>query len=415
MDSQAFTSCEHFALEAAAEQTLTCLLQMAPETATLQNEHGSTLLHVAIINQAHERVLIQLLQEAPEAAKITDSRGMLPLHYVAAFCSGKTPWTWTAELMKAHPESVRARTLDGDTPLHLLMSNASDYIKEDSFLDRNTSQLARLLVGSLPTVNEEKPVVTGKDLKKMFPLAMFNHAGLTPLHASALYEAPYSLVRLLLEHHPEVAEWLTKLTTPSGATPVHLACTSCRPSVELIRVLATSEACAIADAQGRTPLCVVLTRCKGARVPLAVVKTLCRAYAPAVTQWTNDGLLSVHCAMRNHKRIHHISSVVKELLKACETPKSVLAACTHPQGNTPLHMACKYGVPLEVIELLIQRYPEASHMLNTEEAKPIDLLRSDTDDDKIRKVLEGLCRTKKFIPVPVHWMQEGVAHCGFLC
>jgi ankyrin repeat protein len=392
-DSQAFASCEDFAFEAAAEQTLTCLLHLAPETATLQNEHGLTLLHVSIANQAHELVVVQLLQEAPEAAKISDSRGMLPLHYVAAFCSGETPWTWTAELIKAHPESIRARTLDGDTPLHLLMTNASAYIKEDSFLDRNTSQLARLLVGSLPTVNEEKHVVTEKELTKIFPIAMYNHEGLTPLHASALFEAPSSLVRLLLEHHPEVAEWLTKLTTPCGATPVHLACRSSRPSVELILVLATFEACAVIDAQGRTPLAVALTPCKGTRVTSAVVKTLCQAYAPAVTLWTNDGLLSVHCALQNHRRIRHISSVVKALLKACETPTSVLVARTHPQGNTPLHMACKYGAPLEVIELLMQQYPEASHMPNTKEAKPIDLLPWDTDD-KIRKVLAGSSRTK---------------------
>ena len=44
--------------------------------------------------------------------------------------------------------------------------------------------------------------------------------------------------------------------------------------------------------------------------------------------------------------------------------------------NTPLHEACKYGAPIPVIELLIDRFPGALHERNTKGELPIDRARA---------------------------------------
>lgn len=43
--------------------------------------------------------------------------------------------------------------------------------------------------------------------------------------------------------------------------------------------------------------------------------------------------------------------------------------------NTPLHEACKYGAPIPIIELLIDRFPGALHERNAKGELPIDRAR----------------------------------------
>ena len=151
--SKACTSGD-FAAEAAAEQAVSLLLGECMEVAIIQDSSGATPLHTAISHGAHERVLMRLLDIAPVAAKISDQRGMLPLHYVAAFW--KTQFAPVEQLLKAYPEALTKATMNGDTPLHLLISNCQG--GEDR-LDRQTSKVIEILAG-MNSFDDENDSVT---------------------------------------------------------------------------------------------------------------------------------------------------------------------------------------------------------------------------------------------------------------
>jgi ankyrin repeat protein len=185
-----------FATEAAAEEAIASFLHMAGHLAVTQNNAGCTPLHVAVASHCHERVLVQLLMMSPEAVTVADQQRMLPLHYVAAF--GGIPWTFAEQLVRAFPDSICCQTVDGDTPLHLLVANAKRNIHQLTvipgeepqsscdFVDHLTTKLAELLIGA---GDEETS-----------PLAVKNVDGFTPLQCCALFDTPIQLTRLLMDH-----------------------------------------------------------------------------------------------------------------------------------------------------------------------------------------------------------------------
>jgi ankyrin repeat protein len=255
--SKAFSSCKEGSDATAAEQAVASLLLMAPVVATRQNKNGLTLLHVAIANQAQEQVILKLLKIAPQAAQIADCRGMLPLHYVAAFFfqTRNISMPTVEKLLRAEPDGIYSQTMEGDTPLHLLMSNARQQIKKDGVVDdHSTAELVELLIGAISVTNNE---------------------GLSPLHVCVLFDTPLDLVRLVMEVSPIAATKASALTTPQGDTALHLACKRKYANEKLVKVLTTSKACCTKDRCGRTPLEVAL---QSKKFSSSVVKSLLLAY-----------------------------------------------------------------------------------------------------------------------------------------
>ena len=353
--SDAFTQSSDFAVEVAAEEAITSMLNMVgPHNVSRQNYSGLSLLHVAIGNHAHERVLVQLLTMAPDAAQVRDKRGMLPLHYVAASMgASKIPWTFVGQLIGAFSESVLCLTDNGDSPLHLLMSNTGQNCEKKQILDRNTTKLAEFLIGSNRSCGREKGDES-IDLAAS-PLMVQNNEMLSPLHACAMYNTPPQLTRRLMES--PFASTASALTTQFGATALHLLCASRKVSESIgnIDALATPEACAVVDGNDRTPLVVAV---QNARSSSSVIKTLCRAYPEALTMETRSGFLPLHLAVQSRKVR---PSIVKALIK--EAPRTV-AAVTRISGNTVLHEACKHGASIDVVKLLLEKYPKALHKIN---------------------------------------------------
>lgn len=364
VSSPGFCRGQEFSVEAAAEEAITSLLMMVGHMANIRNTSGATLLHVAIAHGAHERVLVQVLDLAPTAAHIPDNRGMIPLHYVAAF--GGTPWTFVGQLIWSFPESIVAQTENGDTPLHLLMSNAHKHVKKDKFLDRNTTKLAELLRGA--------------DIQDNCPLLIKNKEHLTPLHGCALFDTPPQLTRLLMES--PLAVQASDLTTQFGATALHLACANSyvSESVANVETLATLHACNVVDSNSRTPLMVAVQNPKASS---KVTKALLKACPQAASAVTEKGAhTALHLALQGSKVRE---GVVKALLKAFPDG----AHTETIRGNMPLHEACKYGAPLEVIEILISYCTRALRHKNKRGKTPLDQARAAKAGDEVIAVLEG--------------------------
>ena len=302
VNSPGFKKSHDFSVELAAEEAIASLLSLAQENGTHQNKMGLTLLHCAIANGAHERVLVQLLDLAPEAASIADAQGMLPLHYTAAF--GGTPWTFVQQLIEVFPAALLAPTLQGDTPLHILVANAQKQLNDDGLMNRNTSKIAELLVS---TPNGQ-----------LCPLLMPNKQRFFPLHCCAIFEAPLQLTRILMgSPHASAA---SIIPTHSGWTALHLACTiaSDKASVENAKILCTQRACTIFDASDRTPIMLLL----------------------------EDSPVSSH--------------LFKFLLNEC--PQS--AALSTKKGYLPLHLALEHGVKGSIVRRLVNVDRETLSMTN---------------------------------------------------
>jgi ankyrin repeat protein len=367
--SPGFCRGSDFAVEAAAEEAIASLLKIVGNVANIRNASGATLLHVAIAHGAHEGVLLKLINAAPEAAIIPDNRGMLPVHYVAAF--GGTPFTFVEQLICAFPEGITSQTEHGDTPLHLLISNAHKHIKKGQFLDRNTTKIAEMLVGS--------------DIQENCPLFVRNNEDLSPLHGCSLFDSPPQLTNILMDS--PLAGQASCVTNRFNATALHMVCVNSNVSDSLanLEALATTNACAIFDIKDRTPLMVAVQNSKASS---KVAKALIKAYPEATKQANQKGQLPLHLAVHSKKAKE---SVVKALLKAY--PEGAHDV-THG-GNTPLHEACKHGAPVDVIERLIAQCPDALKHRNDKGKLPIDQALSRKASDKVIAVLEGLPFVRK--------------------
>lgn len=370
--SPAFKRGQDFQVEAACEEALSALLDGSRYLALAQNRKGLTLLHCAIAHGAHERVLDRLLKVAPQACKVSSESGMLPIHFVAAF-SG-TPWTIASQILFHDPKGLNAQTVHGDTPLHLLLSNAHKHINEDQLLSRNTIKLGELLVGKEDSADS--------------PLFTANEESMYPLHCCARFESPAQLTRLLMSR-PH-AMYAAALTSSFGSTALHLLCASPNisspRSMENIDALASEEACLIQDDNHRTPLMVAV---QNGQSSAAVVKTLCQVGKEAAVIPMLRDFYPLHLAVQSEKVKE---PVVSALIKAAGTKALGLVTTS---GNTVLHEACLNEAPASVITLLVEKYPAAISEKNSEGKRPVALAKKNGYSSSITDMLRGQSRLER--------------------
>ena len=120
----------------------------------IRDSSGASPFHTAIANEVSEEILFSLLKAAPMVCKVEDKAGMIPLHYVAAFL--KTPAVVVQKMIEEYSYSVCHKTLDGDTPLHLLIRNSSDDNQSSRTLELNDNArlVLNLLLGTVSSTND---------------------------------------------------------------------------------------------------------------------------------------------------------------------------------------------------------------------------------------------------------------------
>lgn len=179
--SSKLTNAEKMALEAVN------LALEAEAAVNATTPEGATPLHVALAHGAHDCVIEALLEAAPSVAEVEDGRGLLPLHWAAAF--GRVSHGVVKRLINAYPQAVTRVTIDGDIPLHLVVSNAAidggdvgrgGNGSSDGKVDRNRLKIVELLMND--TALKSSPLRDTSDVSS--PILTANREKLTPLHVS---------------------------------------------------------------------------------------------------------------------------------------------------------------------------------------------------------------------------------------
>mmetsp|Transcript_47827 Transcript_47827/g.144646 ORF Transcript_47827/g.144646 Transcript_47827/m.144646 type:complete len:1013 (-) Transcript_47827:248-3286(-) len=343
---------------AAAERAVKLLLDAGPgggrDALLLQDMTGATPLHVAVASRASEGVILALLKSAaPDACRTDDNRGMLPLHYVAAFCH--TPPSAVRRIIESYPEGVVHHTHNGDTPLHLCISNASSAegaqgAAERGRLDKTMGRIVEMLMGP---DDPQEGGGGGKSSVGACPLLMTNREKLTPLHCCALFDAPPQLTRLLMKH--PAAKRAASMTNSFGATPLHLAAAQpgVAQSIATVVAIGTPEAAAVQDRLKRTPLHVAA---QNIHATAQLIKALADLNPDATAEKTQRGHLPLHLAAQSQAKEPVIKALIKAFPKATEAKNK--------SSNTPLHDAAKYRASAGVVKLLLDTYPEAVYIQN---------------------------------------------------
>jgi ankyrin repeat protein len=344
------------ALALVAEEAVGYLLDMDENLCRLQDASGALPLHVAIGCGANEAILVKLFEAAPTVAAAKDEMGMLPIHYVAAF--GKTPLTVVDLLMEANPESFTEVTVDGDTPLHILASNASTSMADLSTQRMNleTEKMIEFLVGGCgdddaSRATDEQSVTSYGG--KIRPLIASNKEQMNPLHCCALFNGPSQLVRLLMKN--PLGSRAAIMKNELGATPLHVACAqpAVADSVTQVASLGTAASASSLDRHRRTPLHVAA---QNSHATGDLIRVLSHLFPEALKEKTQRGHLPLHLAAQSQVK----ESVVEALIAAYPEAAQV----KNHSSNTPLHDASKYKASPGVVRLLLDTYPDAVYIQN---------------------------------------------------
>lgn len=170
--------------------------------------------------------------------------------------------------------------------------------------------------------------------------------GRLPLFHACEAQAPHTILWYLFQKWPDAAmipnNW-------DGALPLHALCRQSKTSMENVRMLIDSfpQAVEVADKSGRLPIHYAI---KGKRHSL--VKALIEKCPSSLMIRSNDGTIPLHVACRCNQLSF---SVIETILQ--ESPLSTRAK--DQWEMLPLHYACFYANEVDVIEILIDKWPES--------------------------------------------------------
>jgi ankyrin repeat protein len=122
-----------------------------------------------------------------------------------------------------------------------------------------------------------------------------------------------------------------------------------------------SEAKLIGGAAGRMPLHMACEH----DAPAVVVQSLLKAYPEASVCIGSSNMTPLHITCSSQEASVHVIRVLLEL--------GVQGQCALQDldGDTPLHTACRCGANLDVLEVLLQAYPQAVHERDLEGLTPL--------------------------------------------
>ncbi len=351
----------------------------------LKDEKGQNPLHKAVLEG--QKPIIHYLssvsqagsREGPQRGLVSqpDKSGSSPLHL--ALAHDKPPDVIRFLVVEAGAD-LTAKTANGSTPLHLLISYRSQL--EDGGLG-----LARLFVSEGAPVNEldgagdtalHKAIKSGREALSLFfiseaeaDLSILDARSSSPLHlAISYYEDAGAALR--------VAEALLARGAPanaldeSGNAPLHLALIEGR--VFIARLLADHPETnlSLPGKKGLTPLQMAIahgdggwgeaqsagdsimkkdepsggTEGGGGEAPenLDMARVLLEKDI-SVNDRSEDGSSALHYALLNRRH-----DLAKELIL---NKGSDVTLKDKSAERTPLHLACIYGAPLEILEALV--------------------------------------------------------------
>ena len=362
---------------------LSTLIELNPSVCLVTDSTGATPLHSAIAANAHINILQTILEACTAASLKEDKVGMLPLHYVAAFA--KTPPPFIDALVSANTSALTHQTNNGDTPLHLAISNANTTLIQNGKLNKESLKILSAIIDKHISPDDS-------------PLFILNKEKLTPLHCCALFDAPSALTRLLMKHPlgPKAAA----MANSFGATALHLA--AAQPgvavSISSITALGTPEAAAVQDRLRRTALHVAS---QNVHATGQLIQALVKLNPTSASIPTQRGHLPLHLSAQSQAK----EQVVKELIKAYREG----AQEKNKSGNMPLHDACKYKASPTVVKLILDAYPDAIYAQNNNGYLPLHCAAAYKASSTIIQILldkypDGAAIQCKSLDTPLHFV-----------
>lgn len=199
--------------------------------------------------------------------------------------------------------------------------------------------------------------------------------GRTPLHEAVTHGASVAAVELLVAAFPGAA--LIHDRKGKGKMPLHRPHKTTAGAVAAI-IRAAPSAAAAQDGRRRLPLHVALQN--GCSVE--IVATLLEAFPPAVTQRDlKTGDLPLHAVLSSMSYAGAASEALVQLLLRANTSACAERTTLH-RSRLPLHLAVANGRSVAVVTALLEAFPAATRLTDSDGKTPLHLLNCVASSNK---------------------------------
>ena len=315
------------------------LLDACPKSLLYQDLEGRTPLHRPSFDGNVNLVESMLLRDE-SVASISDIKGLLPLHR-ACQCTKKDDESGTISkaevirlLLEAYPEGCMVCDIRGSAPIIFATKRNPNF-------------------GIIRSIYDAEPNC----------LTLQDNLGWTALHhLCSLSTDCDDLIMYLLEVNPNLA----KIKTKKGDTALHVAADT-NPSALVAQKLVElyPDAITARNDYGYTPLHVA---CKAVESTAPFIRILLEADSDVLTMRTNSEEMPIHLICRQNQVSPEVLGVFLEKIPSDNDVD------LRRSGHNPLHEACLYRLPLELIELICEQKPSWATAKNLQGQTPLHLV-----------------------------------------
>ena len=314
-----------------------------------------------------------ILAHAPDMAWSQNKNGDRPLHIAHKI-------EIVDLLLKCFPEGASTKNKDGKLPLHFAAS---------------TGPLAcdKIISALLHVFNRGASEQEARNYS-------------LPLHYACAFKAPVSVVELLLNAYPLG----TKESDKTGSLPLHL-CIIYNASYEVVEKVLISNPQAVRARDGKQRL--ALHACCKFKASAQITTLIYRAYPQAINEEIETGTKKtpLYLAIRHGAD----ADIVEMLLKAHAasdpsfSPSSSIQQVEKRNGETILHTALECSASRATVEMIIKHLPQSVFGLNDDQKLPIHYAAwHQTHHDVIQLLIdkfpEGLAmQDSRFENLPLHF------------
>jgi ankyrin repeat protein len=316
------------------------LVQQYPHATQVANHQGNYPLHCALDpagtlshHPAPLRVIELFLENYPNAMTLQNNAGYLPLHLACGTALGSPSVEIIRRLVRSCPRAVLIRDGHGMLPLD-----------RACFPGKPTVDVLECLQVVVLTSDEREQDVITKLPEKEEDEDDYRDA-LPPLHFACRHGSRVEVVRRLMELYPNAC---AQPAGRDGLLPLH--CTSSSFAQDSTLVTACNNHNNNKDVSWSAA--AVLDDCMDEENMMQVLELLLKCHPAAIYSKSAKGDTALHFACRSQRpgRFKLIQFLVQQ------DPSATMTA--NVQGLYPLHEACLYAAPAEVLFYLGTIYPD---------------------------------------------------------
>ncbi|OQS08018.1 hypothetical protein THRCLA_00010 [Thraustotheca clavata] len=225
------------------------VLSLAPETTSVTDRIGRTILHWICANSDHldEQMLQLILSLDNSSVKHSDMNGQLPLHLLLA--NVHVTLSTMRQLLQVYPSAVDVVDMHGQSPLHMLCINEAitlplliEYASICTTFPTSLLWTDNTLSTTLHVICMN-PKATTDIIRAVFELnskavTSIDHYGCTPFHYICSNQCiAVEIIWLFLDH----AHGITKIIDHRGKTPLHYLAANTFANTEMITIVFDSD------------------------------------------------------------------------------------------------------------------------------------------------------------------------------